>query len=156
MSIELFETLIEASCPKCSGHLAIVSFPTDDETRAAAAAGNEEAKGMLPQVKEGEEWRRRYDREKLRAASQLPDLEGAKLHFVIEIEDPTQERYYTIKLGDQIVWREPASWQDGERFDELKVLLKKRYGSRFAALTPTPQAASNLLGDNISVSLDPS
>lgn len=54
------------------------------------------------------------------------------------------------------MWREPAGWEDWYRFNELKALLKERYGSRFAALTPTNAAKFNMLGDNISVSLDPS
>ena len=111
---------------------------------------------MLPQVEEGEAWRERYEREKLRDASQLPRVEGSQLQFVIEIEGPTLESYYIIKLGEQIVWREPAGWEDWERFNKLKALLKKRYGSRFAALTATPHAKGNLLGDNITASLDPS
>ena len=133
LSIDFFDrgTLIEASCPKCDSHLAIVLCPTDDETRAAAAAGNEEAKRMLPQVKEGEAWRERYEREKLHHPSQLPDVEGARLQFIIEVEGPTLESYYIIKLGEQIVWREPAGWEDWERFNELKVLLKRRYRSRW-------------------------
>ena len=44
--------------------------------------------------------------------------------FVIEIEGPTLKSCYIIKLGEQIVWREPASWEDWERFNELKVLLR--------------------------------
>ncbi len=74
--------------------------------------------------------------------------------LAIDIEGPTLESYYIIKLGEQTVWREPASWEDWQRFNELKALLKKRYGSRFAALTPTPQAEGNLLGD-ITVPLNP-
>ncbi len=157
LSTELFlrDTLIEASCPKCDRHLAIVMCPTADDIREAAAAGNEEAKRMLPQVVEGEAWRERYERMRLRDPSQLPEVEGARLRFVLEIDGPApKESYYIIKLGEQIVWQEPASWEDWERFNELKGILKKRYGSRFAALTPTPRAEGNLLGDNINASLN--
>lgn len=155
LSTELFEALIEASCPKCDRHLVLVSFSSSGETRAAAAAGNDEAASDLPMVEMGEQLRERFQREELHEASQLPDVEGAILRFVIDIKgDGVGLDYYVITLGDREVWREPAGWEDWQRFNELKAFLKERYGSRFAALTPTTAAAGNLLGDNISVSLN--
>ena len=158
LSIDLYvhATLIEASCPKCDCHLAIVQGPTEDEIKAAASAGNDEAKGMLPGLQRRKEARDRFDREKLRHASELPDVVGERLEFVIDIEGKTEDSYYVITVGEQVLWREPAGWEDWERFDELKKLLKRKYGARFENLTPTSGAENNLLGDNIRASLDPS
>ena len=95
--------------------------------------GMDEAERMLPEVEKGEEIRERCQREQLHEASQLPDVEGTRLRFVIDVTG-------TIRDG----------------YNELKALLKERYGSRFAALTPTTGAKYNLLGDKVFVSLDPS
>ena len=50
MAMEPFAELAEYSCPKCDVHLILVSYPTGDEVKTAAAAGNEEAQHMLHQV----------------------------------------------------------------------------------------------------------
>lgn len=43
MSIGGFDELIDGSCPDCETMLIIRSFPTRDEIRVAAAAGNRDA-----------------------------------------------------------------------------------------------------------------
>jgi hypothetical protein len=43
--------------------------------------------------------------------------------------------------------REPAIYEGAWRFDEVKAILKERYGRRFASLTPTGASEYYLLGD---------
>jgi hypothetical protein len=50
MSTELFDSLIELSCPECDAHLLLVPYPTFDEVKTAAAKGNKEAQAGLPQA----------------------------------------------------------------------------------------------------------
>ena len=42
-SMRYFRELMDSPCPRCDAMLAIVSYPTDAEVRAAAKAGNPEA-----------------------------------------------------------------------------------------------------------------
>jgi len=44
---ELFDALIEYTCPECGAILAVVSYPTLDEIEKAAKEGDPEATGML-------------------------------------------------------------------------------------------------------------
>ena len=53
------------------------------------------------------------------------------------------------------VWREPAHVQDWQRFNQVKRLLKKKYGMRFTSLVPTMAAAENLLGGDPLARLTP-
>ena len=50
MATELFEELLEHSCPDCARHLLLVSFPTLDEITAAAARADAEALEMLARI----------------------------------------------------------------------------------------------------------
>ncbi len=50
MSMELFAALAEYTCGGCDAHLILVSFPTGDDIKRAAAGGDEEARSMLEAV----------------------------------------------------------------------------------------------------------
>ncbi len=58
-----------------------------------------------------------------------------------------EEKLTVIRLGEQVIWVEPALWEGYDRFYEVKVLLKQRYGARFASLTPTEDSKLYLYGD---------
>ena len=47
MDMELYAELADYSCTECDDMILIVSFPTMEETRTAAAAGNEKAAATL-------------------------------------------------------------------------------------------------------------
>lgn len=49
---DYFHELLDVTCPRCDTMLLIVPYPTDAETRAAAAAGNEEAIAELRRIEE--------------------------------------------------------------------------------------------------------
>ena len=50
MSIGEFDELVDGSCPTCDTMLIVRSFPTKDEIREAAAAGNREAVEELSRI----------------------------------------------------------------------------------------------------------
>jgi hypothetical protein len=47
------------------------------------------------------------------------------------------EDYQIIRVGEREIWRELAFWDNILRFNEIKDLLKQKYGTRFKSLTPT-------------------
>jgi hypothetical protein len=147
-----YKELFDISCPKCDTMLLIVSHPTIDETKEAAASGNARAQAALPTVHKVEERLQRADELALKRADQLPELPGKKLAFTWHLEQSDGEHWTLVMLGDTLVWRELAYWEGWERFNEVKAILKKGYGQRFQSLTPAPGSAMYLFGDDTSAS----
>jgi hypothetical protein len=149
---EYYHDLFDVSCPRCDKMLLIISHPTIAETKAAAAAGNPSALEAIPHVERIEEFQRLFETRKLRSPRQLPDLEGEKLAFLWDEEVRSEtERLTLIRIGARIIWSEPELWEGARRFEQVKELLKQRYGSRFRSLTPTRQSEMYLYGDDPSL-----
>ena len=53
--MNLFSELFDLRCPSCDRMVVIVSFPTEEETREAAARGNPDARRQLQRIEEAEE-----------------------------------------------------------------------------------------------------
>ena len=51
---DYFHELLDVTCPACDSMLLIVPYPTFEQTRAAAADGNEEAIAELRRIEERE------------------------------------------------------------------------------------------------------
>ena len=51
---DYFDALLDVTCPRCDTMLLIVPYPTDQETRDAAVAGDEEAIAELRRIEERE------------------------------------------------------------------------------------------------------
>jgi len=86
----------------------------------------------------------------LHSLEQLPELEGESLEFTWDIAvhvGDEREDCQLIKIGEREVWRELAFWDNMVRFNEIKVLLKQKYGPRFQSLTPTDGSLDYLTGD---------
>lgn len=152
---ELHRELFDVSCPVCDKMLLVVSLPTVEETRAAAAAGNPEALAELPQVAQIEDRTARAKSLALRPDSELPELEGERLVFTWGIDNPDHrerpddEIWTVIRCGERVVWRELAYWEGWERFNEVKDILKRRYGDRFGSLEPSDVSELYLYGDDL-------
>jgi hypothetical protein len=146
LSRETYRDLFDGSCPQCDKMLIIVFFPTLAEIRNAATRGNEEAQKMLPLVQKREDLDAAFEREKLKSADQLPDLTHYDLEFIWdqEIEEET-----TIRYRDLLLWKEPAFWENWPRFNQVKEILKTKYGTRFKSLTPTERSKLYLYGDDL-------
>jgi hypothetical protein len=139
-------------CPKCYRSIGVVVFPNLSDTEEAAAQGNEEAMRELPGMRERlNHFQVRMDkfaREKLQSIDQLPELPESSLEFLWDIEDAQGETYQIIRLGDNEVWRELAYFDSIPRFDEVKEVLRDKYGARFKSLRPTADSLEWLCGDN--------
>jgi hypothetical protein len=130
--------------------LLIVSYPTVEETKEYAAAGNPRAIKELPTALRVERFRARFEAHALRSPDELPELDGDALEFVWDFQGTvgsSGEQWTVVRLGDRVIWREPAIYEGAWRFDEVKAILKERYGRRFASLTPTGASEYYLLGD---------
>ena len=150
---DFFDELFDISCPVCDAMRLIVPYPTDEETKKAAVAGNEEAQEHLETVQGRERrWARSEDVE-LKPDSEVPELSGERLDFVWDIDNadrrerPDDDAWTVISCGDVTVWRELAYWEGYERFNDVRAILKARYGPRFARLKPTEASIGYLYGD---------
>jgi hypothetical protein len=139
-------------CPECHRRIGEVLFPNLRDTEEAAAQGNEEAVRELPKFREqiahAQARIDRFKQEKIESVNQLPELDGEMLEFTWDIADAAGEKYQVIRLGDAEIWRELAFYENIQRFNEVKELLRKKYGSRFKMLKPTAASQEWLCGDN--------
>jgi tetratricopeptide (TPR) repeat protein len=147
---EYFEELLDVRCPRCDRMVLIVSLPTGEETRAAAAAGNPDAQGELPDVEARETFLERAQGLELKEAAQLPELGGKRLVIEWDFEVRGDDRWTVLRHGRREIWRELAYWEGYERFAEVFALLRERYGSRLAEVRPTPASEVYLYGDELS------
>lgn len=139
-------------CPDCDHGVGYAQFASLRDTERAAALGTEDAIRDLPEkrawVEQIEKRMNRFEREKLRNPDHLPELEGQWLEFIWDFaEDVDDENYQIIRVGDVEVWRELAFFDNISRFNEIKALLKQKYGTRFRSLTPTEESLEWLTGD---------
>ena len=148
-----YKDLFDVRCPKCSKMLLVVPFPTGEQVKEAAAAGNVEAINALPLVHRREALEERFERTKLKSPEQLPDLQEEEIDLVWDTENAGEEQAsVVIKAGDRVLWREALFWECWPRFNQVKVILKQKYGRRCRSLTPTDRSHVWLFGDSISAS----
>ncbi len=84
------------------------------------------------------------DGQELRSPEQLPEIEGDELMF-------TWDHYgedSIVSWRDRLIWRERTGWEVYERFEEIAVILQRRYGPRLRDLVPTPGSTWALFGDS--------
>jgi hypothetical protein len=72
---------------KCSKMLLVVPFPTAEQVKEAAAAGNVEAINELPLVLRREALWERFERTKLKSPEQLPDLQEEEIDLIWDTEN---------------------------------------------------------------------
>ena len=147
MCHEFYREVMDGSCPQCFTMLLVVSFPTFDEIELAAAAGIEEALDMLDDARRARARGERLRNSLLTSATQLPDVEVDHLDLELDLVRDKEENFYIVKLGETVLWKELASYEDYERFSEIKSLLKAKYAARFIRLSATDKARANMLGD---------
>jgi len=152
-AIDLFEELLALRCPKCDARVGgLYLYPTDDEVREAAAAGNAKAIAELPRVDERTTREQAFEATKLREARELPDVEGDAT-FVARwsLEQHGGDSYVALRVDEQELWREVAHYEDLPRFEVISGLLRERYEDRLLELRPDAgEAIVYILGDRIS------
>ncbi|HEU4326870.1 MAG TPA: ankyrin repeat domain-containing protein [Roseiflexaceae bacterium] len=84
------------------------------------------------------------DGQELRSPEQLPAIEGDELVFTWDQHGEDS----IVTCGEQLVWRERTGWEVYERFEEIAVVLQRRYGPRLRDLVPTPGSKWALFGDS--------
>ena len=137
---EYYDALFDITCGVCGRMLYIVGYPTIEDIREYAERGNEDAISSLPAAKEREAFLAKLEAEQLKTPGQLPELEGDELEFTWDFLDAGDEHFTLILLGQEEIWREPAVYDGYYRFEEVRNLLKERYGERYAGLTYTERS----------------
>lgn len=153
---DYFREVLDIRCAKCDEMLLVVAYPTHERTRAAAAAGNEEAEKEMKKVIEREAFFARAEEHALHSASDLPDLEGDDLVIEWDFDDSEKPRvkdYWTVLRHEgREIWREVAFYEGINRFEQVLWILREKYGSRLAELRPTSASSDYLCGDDIQAS----
>jgi len=149
---DYFREVLDVTCPRCDTMLIVVAYPTHEETRAAAAAGNEQAIKGLAQVESRERFLAAAEASELKEPGQLPDLDGKDLvidwDFVeVDATDGEVDRWTVLRHGGKEIFREVAYWEGIYRFEEVLGILRNKYGERLAELRPTESSWLYLLGD---------
>ncbi len=148
---EPFEQLLQLSCPECDTHTNVL-FPTTAEIRDAAAAGNPDALKQLQSVDQQRE--RRTKHPEASSPTQLPGLpaDGPRI-LRVDHEYPERDPrdpdgpWLVVIAGSQILWRQPAYWEDvdgGERF--LRIVWE-RYGDQIDEVDLSHAALCYICGD---------
>lgn len=147
---EMFDALLQVDCPQCDKRLCLVIYPSPAEERAAAKAGNDEAKRAVGAEK------RRYRREekhkatKLVRASQLPILEGVdEIDFLLSCNEASDDPVYILTANGEEIHREQAWFEDIGPLRRYCRYVVKRYGDRVKTFTIGGSAVVWLSGDSL-------
>jgi hypothetical protein len=87
------------TCPTCAVPLLVVHPPSDDDIKAAAAGGNAEAMAMLSALLERERADMAWWAQALKDVSQLPEVAGDALTFVLDLEEDVGGKYFRETRG---------------------------------------------------------
>jgi hypothetical protein len=149
--VELYDALMDSSCPQCSWpdapKLACVSYPTIEESEQHWSELSEEERRSVTSRKQ---FLARWDTTRLKASEQLPELDGRELIVVWDCVKEGAEHVTVLRHRDTEIWREPALFEGYERFREIVLILQGKYGGRLADVTPTEASELYLYGDKLS------
>jgi hypothetical protein len=149
-SVSHYNDLMESACPQCDGldapTLAIVSYPTTEESRATWEKLSDVDRMYVEVI---EQKRAAYASRKLREPSQLPDIHSPAFTLLWDIAPDKSAHVTLIKHGETVIFSEPALYECYDRFIEVAKILRARYGSALHDLIPTPASEYYLYGDRI-------
>ncbi len=144
---ELFADLTEFGCPACRATLLLVQHPTLEEWRANWGKLND---AQRRHVEAAERFHSQFQQEKLRGPEDLPDISNPTFFLNWDFSDDGVSSRTVIRLGDQVVFSEPAVFEGYERFAEVATILKAKYGSQLTDVIPTESSHLYLYGDKLS------
>lgn len=136
-------TVMDLECPECNKMLAIINFPTYQETLRRGSEADRQA--VLREVN----FRERFKRMSLKSPDELPDIEGSAISFTFRSITIKGDDYSIIEHQGKEVWREPMVWEGCERFMEIGRILKDKYGNNMMDLIPDETAETFLYGDKV-------
>ena len=144
---ELYSTFVERICPKCGEHILVLEFPTLVETEKNWYNISEADRQVHDIVTEGI---REKDRYSLKSISQLPEIDSNSFTLTWDTEhNEWSNNFYIIKHGEQLIWRQPALFEDHMTFYEVAVMCKKKYGSRLRDIVQTKRSEYSMYGDQL-------
>jgi hypothetical protein len=148
---ELYDELMDSSCPKCSWLeapvLAIVSYPTIEESEQQWSELTEEERRSVTSRKQ---FLAHWDTTRLKSPEQLPELDGRELIVAWDCVEEGAEHVTVLRHRDTEIWREPALFEGYERFREIVLILQAKYGERLEDVIPTAASELYLYGDKLS------
>ena len=148
---EHFAEVMEVLCRRCDHKFGLVRIaPSEEETRAAAAAGNPEAQAHLKTLEYIAVARAQLEESK-RGRDSLPDLEGEAIGFRFSTaggDDWMNPTWLVLKADGQEIHRERSGFEHWEAILEISDIVRDRYGSRVAWIDPG-EAGEALLGDDL-------
>jgi len=148
-SVEYYRQVMDSSCPACDWSsapiLAIVSYPTDEESEANWDKLSEREKEAVTAHKR---FLADFEAGSLKGGAQLPDLEGTAITLVWDFVKHGSDCLTVVKHGEREIWREPAVYEGSRRFEEVVRILVAKYGARLADVVPTPESEYYLYGDD--------
>jgi len=141
---EAHGTLVGLVCPRCADELFAVAPPSDAQTGLNWALPPDGGKRQARLLEKG---LNEFAERSLLSLGELPDLPGADLVLVWDIEDAQRGGETFIRHGEHVIWREPARFESCERFIKVAHMLKARYGDRLQDLVPARRSRLWLYGD---------
>ena len=132
------EYLTEYDCPQCQRSLLLVSYPTADQVKEAAAGGHAAAIKQLAVV----EWRKRYAEavaaSRLQDAAGLAEVSGDSIDVVFELLERTDDvTEIVMSANGHVLHRELVYYESLEPLERLVPLLRQRYGNRLRSIDTT-------------------
>lgn len=150
---EIYDILLDVTCPTCDKMLLIVNYPTTEEVKQALNSGNVKAAGDYMSVLATEAYNKYFEEKKLKSVEQLPEIQGDELDFIWDFENLPIDGMFNsetvIRYKEVVLWREPAFWEGWFRFNQIKEILSQKYGNYFHSLKPTPESELYLYGDDM-------
>jgi hypothetical protein len=140
---EMFKDLFEICCPSCHEVLTVVNYPTIEESRSSWDKVSDADK---PMIMAREKFIKNSESRCLESPNQLPDIPEDNLIFVWDKQDDDT----LISFGNKVIWREPAFYEGYSRFEEVEIILKRKYDNRIKDLLPAERSQNYLLGDYLS------
>ena len=147
---EDFRELHTLSCPTCDTTLFIVSFPTAEETRAAAATGDKMAQWQESFDERREAFLERASKAEIANTTDLAEIDGGgDIKIDWDFEETDDDNWVVLRHDGKEIGRETAYFEGIDRFRSIFKLLIDKYGSRFVGLTPTADSKLYLFGDDL-------
>lgn len=147
---ELYDELLELNCPACNACVTHIMYPTTEESRANWDKLSDAERHQVEMI---ERRIANFADRKLRDMTPLPDLNTNSFVLHWDCLDASYDSETLILFGETVIFREPATYENYNRFIKVAELLKARYGNALCDLIPTTRSKTYLYGDCMS-SLD--